>query len=61
MHLWPTTTNTGPTLDSEWEQNFVYSTPTTRRHLPNFSRDETPDDTVLSGILDPQYGFKAHM
>lgn len=56
MHLWPTTTSAAPepAPDYDWEQNFVYTTPTTKRQLPNFSRDETPEEAALSGLLDPR-------
>jgi hypothetical protein len=54
MHLWPTITNSRPTPDYEWEQNFIYTTPTTQRHVPNFSRNGTPEDTSLDAVLDPQ-------
>jgi hypothetical protein len=57
MHLWPTT-NTASTPNFEWEQPFVYTTPTARRQLPNFSREETPANTILGGLLDPQYDYR---
>jgi hypothetical protein len=56
MHLWPTTISTTatPTGDSEWQPSAVYTTPTSRRQVPNFTRGQTS-----AGLqLDPKYVSK---
>lgn len=57
MHHWPTPSasttnddNSKPTSDSEWEPN-IYTTPTARRHIPNFTRAKTP----VGHQLDPRF------
>jgi hypothetical protein len=55
MHLWPTAKRSS-TPNSDWEQlPPTYSTPTTRRQLPNFAREETPTNTIPGSLLDPQW------
>lgn len=41
MHLWSTTTVTS-TQGNEWDHQGVYSTPTTRRQIPNFYQADSP-------------------
>ena len=56
MHLWPTSSNAyASTLASEWEQRAEYTTPTARREIPNFTRQETPAEN----LTDPMYGSQA--
>lgn len=53
MQLWPASTvasRTPSTGLDEWESS-VYSTPTARRVIPNFTRAETPIDNKV----DPKY------
>jgi hypothetical protein len=49
MHLWPTQTNPGSALRSDWEPS-AYETPATRRQIPGFTCHETP----LGDQLDPK-------
>ncbi|KAH8770320.1 hypothetical protein BGZ57DRAFT_985798 [Hyaloscypha finlandica] len=52
MHLWPTVANNSPL--SEWDRSpmaHVYETPTARRQIPNFSRQETPAPAALDPKL----------
>ncbi|PQE12631.1 Terpenoid cyclases prenyltransferase alpha-alpha toroid protein [Rutstroemia sp. NJR-2017a BBW] len=65
MHLWPTipnsnmsastntNTNTSTSeMGSEWEQNAIYATPTTRRQVPGYSHRETPLRRRNASIAD---------
>jgi hypothetical protein len=60
MHLWPTTTATASTAagGSEWQSSAVYTspytTPTSRREVPNFTGEQTGADFQV----DPKYVSK---
>jgi len=52
MQDWPSAGRTrASTMDDDWEPNTMYTTPTTRRRVPNFTHQETSP----SSKLDPKY------
>lgn len=58
MHLWATTNTAESTPGSDWEESFVYSTPTTQHQLPNLFREESPIKAMLHGLVDPEYNLQ---
>ena len=54
MQDWPSADRTrASTMDDDWEPNTMYTTPTARRRVPNFTRQETP----ASSRVDPKYAI----
>ncbi|KAG4428738.1 hypothetical protein IFR05_015779 [Cadophora sp. M221] len=49
MQAWPTADDGQAERVDDWEPNAMYTTPTTRRQVPNFTRPETP----ASSKVDP--------
>lgn len=47
MHIWSTSpalldTPSGSVASNRWDRNDAYATPTMKRFVPNFTRDESP-------------------
>ncbi|KAH7417419.1 hypothetical protein BKA64DRAFT_300248 [Cadophora sp. MPI-SDFR-AT-0126] len=52
MQNWPSADRTrAAAMDDDWEPNTMYTTPTTRRRVPNFSRQETPSSSKVDPNL----------
>ncbi|KAH6709119.1 hypothetical protein BKA61DRAFT_556473 [Leptodontidium sp. MPI-SDFR-AT-0119] len=51
MQAWSTAEDGQAERMDDWEPNALYTTPTTRRQVPNFTRPETP----ASSKVDPKY------